>query len=401
MLTLECGGTAFTIDEASNDATSDTSTGDASGDVAEAADDVSSDAPNPVEDAAMDAGSADADDADEVHDARDADLHDARDADAHPPFDAAEEEGGDAAEEEGGDAATPHCSDGFACAPAVPAGWTGPVELSAGAIAPPACGANFAGPTLSGSAGLTAQPATCGCSCATAPGMPCPPAIVDFYASSLSCSTVGAAPCATTVLSPGLCTTVDALATCDAGVAGVVMSVPASAPLPSTCTPLPKVFVPISTWATSAHACTASVAPAPADCPAGNVCAPAPAAPFLTSLCVEQAGDVPCPSPDSSAGYSVKHLYYGSVDDLRGCSACSCASVSGPSCSVTVNQFASTDGGCSGMPVSYGAGRCLPVQQPADLQLALTASLASCAATLTTPTGAATPTRPMTFCCTP
>jgi len=51
--------------------------------------------------------------------------------------------------------------------------------------------------------------------------------------------------------------------------------------------------------------------------------------------------------------------------------------------------------------VIYQAGHCQPVQQPADLELALTASLGSCASTLTTPTGTASPVKPMTFCCLP
>lgn len=415
VVTAACGGTPFSIDEASSDATAETSAADASGDVPEAADDGSSDSRGTGNEAAADATSFDAAnlDAGDVHDAPNFDAGDAHDAgsldaanlaagdardardandvDARPPFDAS----GD-----GSDAAPAHCGGAFACAPLVPTGWAGPFELSSGMVASLGCGASFSGAILNGNAGLTAPPAACGCSCAAAPAMPCPPAVIDFYASSLACSAMGATPCATTTLNPGVCTTADALATCDAGVAGVVMNVPASTPTQGTCTPLPKVTVPPYTWTTSAHACGSSGALDPADCPAGNVCAPSPAAPFLASLCVEQAGDVACPTPDPSTGYSVKHVFYGGVDDQRGCSACTCAPVVG-TCSVSVDQYGSTDGGCSGMPVIYQAGHCQPVQQPADLELALTASLGSCASTLTTPTGTASPVKPMTFCCLP
>ncbi len=398
---LACGGVRFTVDQASPDATADAGDDVSSDGVSDAPDEASRDASNPGDarrdvsnaDDASEAGEEDVADAADEPDA--AEPHDARDEkgnDARAPFDAADE---DVVVDAGRG-----CTGGFACIPAVPAGWTGPYELSAGALAAP-CDPAFSGSALIGYAGLTAGSAVCGCTCDVLPAPPCPPLTIEFYATSAGCSAVGAMPCSSATLSPGACTTADALQNCDAGVAGVVMNVPASPPAPASCTALPTTALPKSTWATTARACGALLPPVAGGCPTGNVCAPAPAAPFQASLCVEQAGDVACPSPDSSTGYGVKHVYYGGVDDLRGCSTCSCTPVSGASCTVTVNQYPSTNGTCAGMPVIYGAGACQPVQQPADLQLALTPSIASCTSSTTTPTGAASPTKPMTFCCTP
>jgi hypothetical protein len=417
MLALECGGTAFTIDVGPADATSEGCSDDVSSDVSAVGDSAASDVSVADDGDSSDVSPADASVFSDVHTPLDAafgDVSEAAQSDATDAgaIDAADASGArdamgadarplsDASDADAEEASTPHCGGQFACAPVVPVGWTGPFELSAGATPSPMCGPNFSGPMLNGNSGLSAQPASCGCTCNPTQA-PCPATVVEFYASSSICGTVGAAPCASVTLTPGVCTTVDALQTCLAGVAGVVMTIPASSPSQGSCTPIPNMLVPSYAWATGMRACSPSVVAQPADCPTGNLCLPAPAAPFTASLCVEQAGDTACPSADPSTGYSVKHLYYGGVDDQRGCSACSCPAASGPSCAVTLNQYGSTDGGCSGMPVSYGAGRCLPVQQPADLQVAPTASIASCAASMTTPTGSATPTKPTTFCCTP
>lgn len=398
VLALACGGTPFSVDQSLTDATADMGADVASGDVSDAPYDASLVELKPKDDASRDGSNADdaseagADDAAAKDDAGDA-LDD-RDSEARTPFDAPDESAVDAAL---------HCGDGFACVPALPTGWAGPFELAT-AILAPVCDTNFSGATLLGHAGLIAGPATCDCSCDATQGPACPPQTIDFYATSIDCSEAGATPCARTTLTPGACTEFDALQTCDAGVAGVVMTVPVSAASPesspASCTALPKTLVPTAAWLVTSHACGASVSPGPADCQAGSMCAPTPGVPFLATVCIEQAGDVPCPSPDTSIGYVVKRLYYGDFDDQRGCSDCSCTADGSASCAVTINQFPSIDGGCAGMPISYAAGACLPVQQPADLQLALTPSLASCTPSPTTATGAASPTKPMTFCCT-
>jgi hypothetical protein len=300
----------------------------------------------------------------------------------------------DAMEAMSGDEPPAHCGGRLACAPVVPPGWIGPFELYAGPTAPPGCDADFSGSMLDGNGGLTAPAATCNCGCGQAQGVQCSVPTLTFYDLVMaSCSLMG---CANTKLNPGACTTVNA---CSALPSKAMIFLP-STPSAGSCPPLGTAAVAAYTWATQARGCRTSVAPAQADCANGYVCAPAPTGRFRSGLCIEQPRDVPCPSAD----YSNRYVYYGSVDDSRKCSDCSCgdAGVTGATCKASVEQFPSTDGGCAGGSITYGpSSSCQAIQQPADLRLTLSASGGSCAASMTGPIGSATPTSPMTFCCLP
>jgi hypothetical protein len=356
---------------------------------APAGDDAStSDAPTGMHEAGLDAGAPDeaspgdatAPDAPDAGTARDASVRDALPSDAR----------GDAVDEP-----PPHCASGFACAPAVPSGWSGPFEIYVGPGAPPPCGVNFSGAALDGHVGLSAPAASCACTCGQASGVQCSSPALTFYSGSTTC-TLGS-PCSTVVLGPGACTPVDVSTACGTSV-GAFMTVPPSTALQGTCGAVPAVTVPPSTWTSQTRACAAAVAPARADCAAGNVCAPAPSSPFGSTLCVEQSGNVPaCPT-----GYTARSVSYGAVDDTRACSACTCGPVTGASCGGSVTQFASTDGGCQSGQIIYPLGQsCDPVQQPADLEVTVTASGGSCAPGPTAAIGAASAAQPTTFCCAP
>jgi hypothetical protein len=360
-LAIACGGEPFTIGLSGDDAT----------------------ATDAVVDVALEVGPEDA--SGDVSDARAADVHDAVVADAPLAFDAP-------ARDAFTDAPV-HC--GGACAPSVPGGWTGPFELYAGSSPSPMCGASFAGGTLDANAGLVAQPAACACTCDVAKGVQCSAPTTTFYASSTTCPL---SSCFAVSLLDRACTTVDVTTACLLGVGGSFVSVPAPAPSLGSCTPVATVASPSLVWATNVRACGASVAPARADCAAGNVCVPVPSSPFQASVCIEQTGDVACPL----TGYTAKYVYYGGVDDTRTCSTCSCGPVLGASCTGSITQFQSTDGGCTTAQTIYNLPlACAPLQQPSDLLLTLTASGGACKATPSAPTGSATPTMPMTFCCTP
>jgi hypothetical protein len=384
MLAWACGGAPFVVGPAGDDATADALSEIGS-------DQVSEPDSRGVSDGAMG----------DVSDASTKDGPGARDAtggDAPSLLDARAADGasGDAADADAGRQPPPSCAAGFACAPPVPGGgWTGPFELYAGPTLPPTCEANFSGQTVDGYDGLTAPAAACTCGCGQAQAVQCSSPTIGFYGTSATCNTLGSLTCATATFTPGACATVDETSPCGS-LLGIVMTVPPSTASKGSCTPLGTAAVALRTWATNARACASSFASAPADCPVGSVCAPAPTAPFQAGLCIEQAGDVPCPTKD----YTIKHRYFGGADDTRGCPMCSCGPVTGASCTDSVSQFASTDGGCGGLPVVYGPGHCQPVQQPADLQLALTASGGSCAPSASAPTGSASATNPSTFCCT-
>jgi hypothetical protein len=123
---------------------------------------------------------------------------------------------------------------------------------------------------------------------------------------------------------------------------------------------------------------------------------PQPAGSFATTLCVEQVGDAPCPSTD----YINKTLFYQSVDDLRGCSTCTCTP-SGASCAkAAVNTYTTSNGSCGGMPITYNAPfTCDPISADHDVMYTVTPTAGTCTANPVTPSGTATPTEPITVCC--
>jgi hypothetical protein len=287
-----------------------------------------------------------------------------------------------------------HCSGVFECSPVVPTGWAGPFELYEGSNSAPACETGFSGSTLDGHAGLSAPAASCSCQCGAPQGLQCSSPTMTFSSTPTSCTT----SCAAAILTPGVCTTVDMRTRCALGLTGAGMTVPApAAPTQGSCAPVRIEGIAVATWATNSRGCVASVA-SRADCKVGSVCVPAPTSPFLAGLCIEQAGDVACPVTD----YTTKYLYYAGITDTRGCSTCTCGAVSGASCAGSIDQYKSADAGCNTLQTIYDLPQtCAALQQPADLVLSLKASNGSCAPSVVSATGAATPTTPMTFCCAP
>jgi hypothetical protein len=100
----------------------------------------------------------------------------------------------------------PHCGGAFTCAPIVPSGWTGPLELYAGSSAAPSCGASFTGPAFDGNAGLSVPGSKCDCQCQNAQGVQCSSPTISFYGSSAACSPEStSAPGARTLASRSRC----------------------------------------------------------------------------------------------------------------------------------------------------------------------------------------------------
>lgn len=293
----------------------------------------------------------------------------------------------------------PACGGTLGCVPAAPPGWAGPLELYAGTSNPPSCTADFA-PAYAGNGGLTAPAAGCSCSCGPSTTQCAAPTLTLYSAVCVAgngCTCTGTG-CDTVNLQAGACTMVDGPAVACDTTGSTAMSASASAIVGGSCAPDPgQKVVPIS-WETFARACSSTVTVAQVDCKAGSVCAPEPMAPYGAALCISQAGDLSCPVQ----GYTSKQLFYGGVDDQRGCTACTCGSPTGASCDATLDVYMSTDGSCTGTPNTYGAPfSCDVVDQPVDLRFVVTSQNGSCAASPVGPTGAATPTSPTTFCCLP
>lgn len=283
----------------------------------------------------------------------------------------------------------PSCDGNFACVPAVPAGWTGPLELYSGSQSPPACTTDFA-QSVGGFDLLQAPPAMCGCACG-ASTITCKPPVMDFF-NSMTCGSSVA--CASVFLTPGQCTTVDERSACNVPLMDITL-LPGGQSM-SDCAPQGTVAVPAYTWGLQARGCESTIAPAQVDCGSGQICAPKPEAGFDHQLCVGHAGDVACPG----GGYGVKHRFFTSVVDTRACSACTCGPPSGGSCDFSVTSFTSSDLTCSGGAITYGSStKCAGVAQPADFRLTMFPTNGSCGPSTSAPTGTATPTGPVTVCC--
>jgi hypothetical protein len=294
----------------------------------------------------------------------------------------------------------PHCASGFACAAAVPSGWSGPMEVYAGAAPPSACGANFEGPVYAGGDTPAADDAMCDCRCQAAQNVQCSAIDIAFYGGIVGSACSATSSCTQKTLTPGVCTRVNAAADCDAGTASIRMPVPLATG--GSCTPLPTRTLTPPSWTVSARACISALGPASSDCPSGQTCSPLPAAPF-GSLCIAQTGILSCPT----SGYTARRIYYEGFADTRDCSTCSCGDVSGASCAASLDVFpvpvSPTTVQCAAGAITYAAPvTCDPVQQPGDFRLTTSlASVGSCSPSPVTATGSVNPADPTTFCCLP
>jgi hypothetical protein len=285
----------------------------------------------------------------------------------------------------------PSCMGNYACVPAVPSGWDGPLEVYSGISGAPACTTGFA-QSIGAYDGLQAAAPTCGCSCGPT-AITCAPPNILFY-DAVTCGT--GASCASEILQPGACTTVNEMGKCLAATGGLAITPVAGTSTMGPCAPKPTRDVPAYTWSIQARGCLSTIAPAQLDCAAGQTCAPKPEPGFAPKLCIDRPGDWSCPG----GGYGVKHLFYTSVTDTRDCTACTCAPPNGGSCSFSITESSSADGTCTGGTVTYIPGdKCAGITQPGDFRLTMTPTAGTCGAGNSTATGSATPGGPVTVCC--
>jgi hypothetical protein len=309
----------------------------------------------------------------------DGSMHDAASDSADGTSEA--EPAGDAMEE-----SPAHCGGDFECVPAVPSGWTGPLELYLGASAAPSCPA-VATDVFDGMDGLNAPAATCGCACGS-PEITC----------SVEMNTYDVSPCATscasTAIVSGTCFTTAKCAGSSGLTAYQTLTVENS---DGKCAPQATTTSTPPSWSDYARACAPLVMPGQLDCPTGQVCTRKPVeAQFEAGVCIMQSGNQTCPT-----GYGVSHVEYTDVDDGRGCSACTCGDPPSITCSATLEGYMTTNGTCSAGAITYTPPvACVPTSDMADMQVVVTSSSGQCAASAVSATGTATPTAPSTLCCT-
>ena len=169
--------------------------------------------------------------------------------------------------------------------------------------------------------GLNAAAGACKCTC-VAEGQVCDSGTKLEFFTDMGCAT----PCATT-----------SVHSCDAvsGNCGSQGSLRGAVPVATGGSCQPTVTMPTpASWQWDARICEASNART-CDDPA-LVCAPPPAAPYVSRLCVFSVILEAQSPPACPAEYPAAHEPLdATLSDDRGCSACACSSVSGGTCTGT------------------------------------------------------------------
>jgi hypothetical protein len=291
-----------------------------------------------------------------------------------------------AAEASPGDASPASCS----CAAPAPVGWTGPLALYDGNPAnAPSCASGTHG-VLSAFADLDAGPAACpGCTCSAATvqcatGNTTDVDIFDASACTGRCSSFGGATndyCISlafpSIDGGSVPPTCNGAMTPTRGASACVVTDGGAPTLPQ--------FV----WGRAGVGC-AGDPQEPNPCDGGALCLTANGPPFGSHLCVLQQGDVACPG----APYSSKELFYHGVDDTRGCGACSCATT----CVTSVSSYADTK--CANL-VAGPTPFAMCASLGNDPQSVMFHATPGCVSDGGAPTGAVTPSGPVTVCCSP
>jgi hypothetical protein len=266
------------------------------------------------------------------------------------------------------------------CVSSAPGGWTGPVVLGAWAPAGAALSCPETWPAATeGDLGLVAPAATCGCDCSKNDGE----CVVDVdYFRDDSCENADAE-----TSTSGGCASLGSIF-----VHATLRATPHANG--SSCAPNPTSQIAPVSWQQHAIACT----PTPlGDCDDG-ACMPAPPAGFGDRYCIMVVGDEDCPP----GPYALRTVVYGGVADGRDCSTCECG-MTDPACGGAVREYnnafvcvghagdIAADGTCriSHVPNEDAWGVTYDAPPPAF----------SCTPGASSPTGDASGTDPVTFCC--
>jgi len=301
------------------------------------------------------------------------------------------------------DCSNPACQPAFVCTPAAPSGWFGPVALydqggGPPAPTPPACSGVYTDDSFDGLAGPTSPPLTCTCTCGSVGGGGCSSASIAVYSDgqcSATCATAGGPTCSVA----------DGPA-CNTGGGSLKVVAGPSATGTWSCPAGTTTTTTSWGWARVGRACTSSRAFTTGGCQANRVCANAPPASFLGTLCVYKKADLPDCS--SAPGYPLLYKYYTSAIDGRGCAlgTCGCSAPPNP-CALQAAQWFHTDvnascaSGGHAIDVSGSCNTNLGGSQVVTIQASIGAS-GSCGATgNAVSTGSVTPdtTTAVTVCC--
>jgi hypothetical protein len=285
------------------------------------------------------------------------------------------------------DCADPLCTSGYACTPAVPNSWFGPVALWEGSNAAPSCAGAYTTDVVDGNYGLIASPANCSCGCGAVTGASCSNVSVTLY-SDAQCT----ATCSSWGLPPNFCVSF--------GSCGISAAQGSMQPqTPGSCTPNPSKSLPPYSWTGDGRACSYGGPNDTGGCNGGSLCVARATSPYGSKLCIWTSGDVPCPN----GGYSVKHTYYTGASDTRDCTLCTCDIPKNGSCSATWMAYSQTQcqGNANG---TFSTPLACTAINPATRSIQATnfqLNSGTCNPQGGAAMGSVTPTGPTTVCCEP
>ncbi|HEY8074113.1 MAG TPA: hypothetical protein VIF62_08390, partial [Labilithrix sp.] len=284
------------------------------------------------------------------------------------------------------DAAPPAgCPDG--CLPPAPVGWTGPSAVydGAGDGKPAACLAPYTNQELDTFVGLTAAPATCNCGAAIVMGRKCTASIASF--------------------SNGTCTSIPTLEGSGSNVSGCA-SVNSGNPyfkvqtpvlVPGTCSfPNAMSSKPDPTFDKRELACGLAQVTA---CASRADCVGTPALPgVFNRICIHKDGDVSCPAQDYAQRFVAYKIQ--ALADTRACSPCA-ATPTGGACGTSWGLSGNVSECMSAFPpTDHAVGTCYGTSPSMLVNLAaIGPSDGTCTPAGGTPTGSATASDPVTYCC--
>lgn len=228
---------------------------------------------------------------------------------------------------------------------------------------------------LQGYLNLAADPAECGCSC--------DPVNAD-------CTRTGAADYSDTgcvnALGGG-----NMLTTCSSLGGGAPAFIISEPPVNTgTCTPNVSENLPVPALTNARTLCTPAMPP-PMCTGEPGVCLPET---MEGAYCISRMGDEQCPA---DTAYVQRELVFTAVDDTRGCSQCSCGTITG-TCTGVASLFNTVD--CQGSPTDFPAdGSCVAQTSFDNGFLTVTAVNASCPSSGGNPLGDVDPDGVVTICC--
>lgn len=289
---------------------------------------------------------------------------------------------------DGGDA----CPSGSICVGQAPIGWMGPAVVFQGPPdQAPACPGTYPDTAMEAHRDPSVPPATCSaCSCGTPTGVECsPPEMRLYYAND--CNEERSAH---QLLGHDQCTVLVDPQGRDSFNSDPVTATPGT----GSCTPSGGTpTLPPWGWNTQLLVCGGGTTTGA--CDNGRMCMPTAATPFDPGLCIARAGDHSCPP----GAYTSKSLYFLDGDDTRGCSACSCGTPGGATCSALVEvHYNPSCSNLAGTSTNPGA-ECIPIDAnnpPLSAKLLVTGtSGGECFPGGGQATGDVAPSMPVTVCC--